>query len=363
MIIELARVGDWNGEKLTEKELEDVVKNFKGEVPVVLGHNYADFMPAFGWVKRVWKEGDSLYGEVELSDILKDAYEAGLYKKWSVGLRKGESGWYLHHLAFLGAVPPRIKDLKVVNFSDAKDVLKLEFEDKTVYKSYAKTDYPVCLDCSWDADGAKKRIVEKYGWKKLAECVGAVELKEGEKGLPEAYSRYKFPYCDVVDGKIQIVAKAVSTGLAYLNGARGVKVDPELEKVVRPIFEKLHKKVEKAKEKQGGKDMSDQVKKLQEELSKVKGELKRQKVNELVKVAEGKVPKEKLELLKVFAEKLEPDAVIELSEGEKKSPIDILKEIFASIPEPVKEGEMEFGDIPKKEGNEVDITSIALEKL
>jgi len=58
-----------------------------------------------------------------------------------------------------------------------------------------------------------------------------------------------------------------------LNGARGVKVDPELERVVRPVFEKLKEKVEKAK---GGKDMSDELKKYQEEL-KTKGGVKEER--------------------------------------------------------------------------------------
>jgi len=339
MIIELARTGNHNGIELTKKELEEVVKNFKGEVPIVLGHTYADFMPAFGWVKRVWLEGDSLMGEVELSEDLKEAYELGLYKKWSVGLRPSENGYYLHHLAFLGAVPPRIKDLKVVNFADEEGLIKLEFSQKTTYKSFAKTDHPVCLDCEWNAEEAKKRIVEKYGWKKLSQCVGAVEVEEGK--LPEAYSKYKFPFCDVVNGKIHIVAKAVSSGLAYLNGAREVKVDPELEKVVRPVFEKLKEKVEKAK-KEGGKDMAEELKKYEEELRKLKEELKKKELAELEESAKGKIPKPALDLLLEFAQKL--DAPIELSDGEKKSPIEVLKKIFSMIPKPILDKELEFSD-------------------
>jgi len=42
--IELARAGNWNGQVLTKEHLEQVVKNFKDEVPVVLGHLKADHM-------------------------------------------------------------------------------------------------------------------------------------------------------------------------------------------------------------------------------------------------------------------------------------------------------------------------------
>ena len=344
MIIELARAGEFNGEVLTKEILKEVVENFHGEVPIVLGHTYADFMPAFGWVKRVWLDGDVLMGEVELSDILKEAWDAGLYRKWSVGLRPSDKGYYLHHLAFWGAVPPKIKDLKVVNFSDAKDVKTFEFEDKKVYKSFAKTDYSVCLDCEWDAESAKKRIVEKYGWKKLSECVGAVETEDGK--LPESYSKYKFPYCDVVNGEIKIIAKAVSSALAYLNGARGVKIEPSLERVVRPVFERLKERVERAKKEV---EMSDKIKELEEKLKEYQKALKEKELAELKEVVEGKLPKDKTDMLLEFAEKL--NTPIELSDGKKKSPIEILKEIFQAIPEPILDKELDMGDLPKKEEN------------
>ncbi|WP_456396641.1 hypothetical protein [Desulfurobacterium sp.] len=95
MKIELARTGNWNGRVLTKDHLRQIVKNFKDEVPVVLGHLKADHMPAFGWVKNVELSEDetTLYGEVELSDVLKEAYDFGLYKKWSIGLRPNDKGF------------------------------------------------------------------------------------------------------------------------------------------------------------------------------------------------------------------------------------------------------------------------------
>ncbi len=76
-----------------------------------MGHLKADHMPAFGWVKGIElsPDGETLYGDVEFSEPLQEAYEFGLYNKWSIGLRKNDKGgWYLHYLAFLGAVPPRM---------------------------------------------------------------------------------------------------------------------------------------------------------------------------------------------------------------------------------------------------------------
>ena len=381
MLIELARTGNWNGQVLTEEHLKQVVKNFKDEVPIVLGHLKADHMPAFGWIKKVElsEDGRTLYGEVELSDVLKEAYDFGLYKKWSIGLRKNNTGeWYLHHLAFLGAVPPRIKGLKVLEMSDLDDIETFEFSETPKWKSFAKTGYPVASpDTPWNPDQAKKRIVEKYGWGKLKECCGAVDVSEEE--TPEAFNKYKFPFCDVIDGEIKIVPKAVSAGIGYLNGARGVKVNESLARVVRGVFEKLKERIEKGKEKKdfsdGGPDMTfeelmkkyeelqEKLKKAEEkaefadslkaELETYRKALKEQKKEQLKKAMEGKVPADKIKLALEFADKVEvADQKLEFSDEKKRDLFDVLTEIFSSLPE-VKglDGEMSFGDPVKDDVN------------
>ena len=390
MRIELAKVGNWNGQVLTKEHLEQVVKNFKDEVPIVLGHLKADHMPAFGWVKKVELSNDKeiLYGEVELLDPLKEAYEFGLYKKWSIGLRKNDKGeWYLHHLAFLGAVPPRIKGLKVLEMSNLDSVETFEFAQNPKWKSFAKTGYPIAPpDTSWNPDQAKKRIVERFGWAKLKTCVGAVDISEEE--TPEAFSKYKFPFCDVIDGEVKIVPKAVSAGIGYLNGARGVKVDESLAKVVKPVFEKLKERIEKAKEKKnfsdGGSDMTfEELKKRYEELQKelekakekaefadsLKAELekyrkaiKEQKKEQLKKAMEGKVPADKVKLVLEFADKVEfADQKFEFSDEKKRDLYDVLTELFSALPEPKGlNDEFNFGD-PAKDG--VDLAQAMLEKL
>ncbi|OMH40209.1 hypothetical protein [Desulfurobacterium indicum] len=383
MRIELAKVGNWNRQVLTKEHLKQVVKNFKDEVPIVLGHLKADHMPAFGWIKNVElsEDGQILYGDVELSDVLKEAYDFGLYKKWSIGLRKNDRGeWYLHHLAFLGAVPPRIKGLK--EMSDLDDVETFEFSSSPKWKAFAKTGYPIAPpDTPWNPDAAKKRIVEKYGWAKLKTCVGAVDVSEEE--TPEAFSKYKFPFCDVIDGEIKIVPKAVSAGIGYLNGARGVKVDESLARVVRPVFEKLRERIEKAKEKKnfsdGGFDMptveelqkqieelKEKLKKAEEkaefadslksELEKYRRALKEQRKEQLKKVMEGKVPADKIKLALEFADKVEiADQKLEFSDEKKRDFFDVLNEIFSSLPEVKRlDEEMGFGDPAKDDVNLAD---------
>jgi len=380
--IELAKTGNWNGQVLTKEHLEQVVKNFKDEVPVVLGHLKADHMPAFGWVKSVElsEDGETLYSDVELSDPLKEAYEFGLYKKWSIGLRKNDKGeWYLHHLAFLGAVPPRIKGLKVLEMSDLDGIETFEFAQNPKWKSFAKTGYPIAPpDTPWNPDAAKRRIVEKYGWAKLKTCVGAVDVSEEE--TPKVFSKYKFPFCDVVDGEIKIVPKAVSAGIGYLNGARGVKVDESLAKVVRPVFEKLKERIEKAKEKgnfsDGGSDMPtvDELQKriaelekelekkaefadsLQKELEAYRKALREQRKEQLKKAMEGKVPADKIKLVLEYADKADADKKLEFSDEKKRDLFDVLTELFSALPE-VKglEDEFSFGDPGKDSVNPFEI--------
>lgn len=147
MKIELARIGvhGQDGTRLTKQMLQEVVKNWPEEVPVSIGHEAKDHMPALGWAKSPEFDEDtgSLYGKVDLNDIGKELYDKGLYKKWSIGIgkEKESSEHYPHHLAFLGSVPPKIKNLKNVEqvnageadflftFGDDEDELRQQLKE------------------------------------------------------------------------------------------------------------------------------------------------------------------------------------------------------------------------------------------
>jgi hypothetical protein len=120
MILELAKTGTHGDIALTSEDFEQVVANFNTDdkVPVTIGHEMDDTSYAAGWVIDVIIEDDKLIGEVELMDWAKEDFEAGRLGNWSIGLAKGDNGWYLHHLAMLGGVPPKIKGLKTVEMSD-----------------------------------------------------------------------------------------------------------------------------------------------------------------------------------------------------------------------------------------------------
>ena len=370
MVIELARAGLWgsteNATPLTAEDLKEVAETFPeiGKAPVTLGHQLADFMPAFGWVKKVWfdEKTGTLYGEVELNEILEQAYSEGLYRSWSVGIKRRATDGkrYLHHLAFLGAVPPKIKDLKVVDgsivFAEEADEVWTELAERVRFVSRAKTDWPIAdPDTPWDADGAKKRLFERGV---LDKCCAVIELREGED-KPDALSRYHFPYCDVVDGRVKIVPKAVSAGIAYLHGARGVKVRPELARKARPVLEKLRKRIEEAKKRKevNMSELETMKKKLEEQeklLAEYQERFRKAKLSELIDAAKGKVPEGVRDKLIAFAETVPLDGEIEFSEADgskvKKSPMDLLIEIFKAIPLPVEPERKVFAEFAKDDG-------------
>lgn len=124
--LELARTGQFgmDGTKLTLQDLREAVETFEGTAPISIGHQMAkeDWFPRFGSILSVDLTEDPdgengvLTGDVSMSDILAEAYEQGFYTGWSISLpqRGSDQKRYIHHLAFLGAMPPKIRDLKVI---------------------------------------------------------------------------------------------------------------------------------------------------------------------------------------------------------------------------------------------------------
>lgn len=342
-----------NGLKIDRKILEEVIRNFKQPVPITLGHPRSDTVPAVGFFEKVELKDDSLYGKYSLSPLGQILLSSNNYRNISVGLRKKPDGsWYLHHVALLGAIPPGAEDaepLRVVNLSNEEGEdfhFDIELANDKKYVSYAKTDYPVCLECEWDKESAMKRIVERYGWEKLSQCVGAVEIEEDGK-LPESYSKYRFPFCDVVDGEVRIIAKAVSSGLAFLSGAMGADVDPRLAQVVKPVFERLRQKIEKEKSKnmsnpQGG---DKAMKELQEKLSALEKRLAKEKVERLRDIAQKKFSDEVVKEIVDFASSLPMDF------SQEETYIDRLIRLVEKMPAPVSEGRKEFSLSEGKELN------------
>jgi Mu-like prophage I protein len=112
------------------------------EAPLVIGHP-KDTAPSYGWVKGLSFADGSVTADPEQVDPeFSEIVQAGRYKKRSAswytpgsanhplkGTDKHDT-YYLRHVAFLGAVPPAIKGLKEVAFSDAEEGV-VEFADES----------------------------------------------------------------------------------------------------------------------------------------------------------------------------------------------------------------------------------------
>ncbi|WP_418113397.1 hypothetical protein RJD40_10615 [Vibrio scophthalmi] len=121
-----------NGKVVTKAMLESAISNFNKDArpPVVTGHidDCSDRFPAYGRVDNPQliesqeQSGESeLIIEVHYSAFLEEMEDSGDFEGFSISLHplEGREGWYIHHLAILGSLPPAgdTKTLEVVELS------------------------------------------------------------------------------------------------------------------------------------------------------------------------------------------------------------------------------------------------------
>jgi hypothetical protein len=91
VFIEMFRAGPQissTGQKLvfTETDLDQVVGSYDPihhEAPLIIGHDQEDGTPALGWVRKVWRKGQELWGKVELTPKAEQLIKDGVFKKVS----------------------------------------------------------------------------------------------------------------------------------------------------------------------------------------------------------------------------------------------------------------------------------------
>ena len=287
MRIQLARAGIAdNGQTLTKKDIKDLVSTFQ-ETPATIGHKLADHMPAMGWVKSLHPSKDyaTLEGDVDLIAPMREAFDQGLYKKWSIGARRKPDGQlYLHHLAFLGAAPPAFKDLQVINMAegDRKDMIAFEFTD----------------------EGANNMTIEEL--KKALDEANA-KLKTAETGLAAKTKEFS-------DLKATLEAKIEEL-------TKSGKTDDKPEFSDHPAWKEMQAKV------------------LAAETAATK-----QRVEALKAAVSGRMPAAQVALLAEFAEKIDRTDTMEFSDTKKRGAVEVLQEIFSALPQLVEPGKFNFAD-------------------
>lgn len=141
-LLELMKVGNWglDGAPITKQDIKEAYETFVGPRPVVIGHEGArdDTAPKFGDVLDLVPpppDYDVLKGHVSFLEAADPLYEGGYYDGWSVSIppKAPDGKKFLHHLAILGAVPPKIpglRELAGVDYSDAGAEYTFEFSGK-----------------------------------------------------------------------------------------------------------------------------------------------------------------------------------------------------------------------------------------
>jgi hypothetical protein len=125
-----------NGQIVTRSELQEAVANFNPDAPtpITLGHPTDSQSPAFGRVLSVELTDQGLEGDVDYTPELVALEAKGYYRGWSAGLKPGQNGYYLHHLAMCGELPPasEVKNLSMVATWPTDIILTDNMEDATM---------------------------------------------------------------------------------------------------------------------------------------------------------------------------------------------------------------------------------------
>jgi hypothetical protein len=96
----------------TADDLDQMVANHAVQAaPAVIGHPETND-PAVGWVDAVKREGNSLYAKFkDLNAAFVEAVQTGSYRNRSVSVSKGDTGWAMNHVGWLGAKLPAVKGM------------------------------------------------------------------------------------------------------------------------------------------------------------------------------------------------------------------------------------------------------------
>jgi hypothetical protein len=131
--VEIVKVGDhvaMSGEKIsfTTEDLDQMAANTPANsAPIVVGHPKTD-APAYGWGEQFKRKGNSLFAKFgQVNPQFADWVAQGAYKKRSVSVVKGDAGWKIKHVGWLGAAAPAIEGMADMQFAADDGALALEF--------------------------------------------------------------------------------------------------------------------------------------------------------------------------------------------------------------------------------------------
>jgi hypothetical protein len=207
------------GVSITVDTLDTLVRNFL-PVPVLLEHVETPFR--LGEVVRVWREGDTLYGELSLYDEAQALLERWGLKSLSVGL----TGGLTRLLEVSVTARPRVREARLLNSVRDWSVWDVAFAEG--WRANAEPfRFPLEMERAWDADGTERAWREWVSDKEPSEWGEAEWSRYRRRYLawdasdPQKFGSYKLPVVGVVDGEPRLFWRALVAAKAVLRGARG----------------------------------------------------------------------------------------------------------------------------------------------
>jgi hypothetical protein len=293
-VLELARVGKWglDNSEITRADICELKETFAGKRPVIIGHD-TDRAPKFGDVLDCWPsaDGNSLVGPVIFTETGDRLYEGNYYDGWSISMprRTDDGKRVLHHLAILGAVPPKIPGLEelaqvAVNFGDDAEEDKYQFSGHIPEKESSEVD---------PLEEAKKALAEKEA--KIA------ELEAQNKTLAEQAAQKAAAQTPAAEAKADAPAEAAPN-----NGA-------------------------------GDANYAD----MQKQIDGLKAGRRKERLESFAHNIAGKMPAGVAAKAKVLAGQIESAGEFDFSDNgkiEKRDALWLLGEILRGWPEPVRTG-------------------------
>lgn len=142
--IAISREGEFKDSAGTERNLnqsflKDVIANFTpSNAPAVIGHPKEN-APAWGWVSALRLNNDVLEAQFsDTDDDFEEMVEAGKFRKRSASFYLNPPS--LRHVGFLGAMPPAVKGLRDIQFSDGESVtVEISFKEQKMSNENTNT--------------------------------------------------------------------------------------------------------------------------------------------------------------------------------------------------------------------------------
>lgn len=118
---------------ITAADVDQAIKAYKaGTAPVVVGHPALN-APAFGWIDAFRRLGDRVQARCsQVVSEFADMVERGMYRNRSISFN---SDGTFRHVGFLGAWPPAVKGLELIQFAESEGVTIMDVSNEALQET------------------------------------------------------------------------------------------------------------------------------------------------------------------------------------------------------------------------------------